>query len=323
VTKKHAWTLAKGVAAIAVLAAVLSRVSLRDLGQRMLHLQALDVALLVVITLAQVGVGVVRWWRLLRRLGEHVAWSALFADTVVGLMYSMFLPTTVGGDVVRAWRAARRCEKPHHAWSSSIFERIAGLLALASGGAFAAIFAVGTLVHVPPVLRWLALGVAAALLVTFLAASAPLRLLERLLASRLPVAVARDVRGVADDLAGPLASAGARLEALAWSVAYQVLGILFVIEGARALGDPGHAWAIVLGIPLIHVLSMIPITLGGFGLREGLFVGVLGELGIASDVALGLAAQWLASSVAFAILGAVVSVASRGSSSIPVDTEAP
>jgi uncharacterized membrane protein YbhN (UPF0104 family) len=317
--KKHAWTVVKGVAAIAVLAAVLSRVSLRDLAQRMLHLQALDILLLVVITLAQVAVGVVRWWRLLRRVGEHVSFASLFADTVVGLAYSMFLPTTVGGDVVRAWRAARRCDQPHHAWSTSIFERIAGLLALAAGGAFAAVFAVGTLVHFPPILRWLALAIAAALFVTFLAASAPLRLLERLLASRLPAAVARDVRGVGDDLAGPLASAGARIEALLWSVAYQVLGILFVIEGARALGDPGHAWGIVLGIPLIHVLSMIPVTLGGFGLREGLFVGVLGQLGIESDVALGLAAQWLASSIGFAIVGAIVSLASRGSSSVPVD----
>ena len=317
-TKKHAWTLAKGIAAVAVLAAVLWRAPLRDTAARMSSIPPIDVVWLVLLTLAQVGVGVVRWWRLLRRLGEDVTWGSLFADTVVGLMYSMFLPTTVGGDVVRSWRAARRCKKRHHAWSTMIFERIAGLLALA------AVFAVGALVHVPDLLRWFAVGVTGALLVAFLAASAPLRLLERLLASRLPTAVARDVRGVADDLAGPLSSAGARLEALAWSVAYQVLGILFVVEGARALGDPGHAWGIVIGIPLIHVLSMIPVTLGGFGLREGLFVYVLGELGIASGVALGLAAEWLASSVAFAVAGAVVSVASRGSSTLPSDApEAP
>jgi uncharacterized membrane protein YbhN (UPF0104 family) len=322
--KKHAWTIAKGIAAIAVLAAVLSRVNLRELGERMLHLRALDIAILVVVTIAQVAVGVVRWWRLLRRLGERASFGALFADTVVGLAYSMFLPTTVGGDVVRSWRAARRCDEPQHAWSTMIFERIAGLLALAAGGAFAAIFAVGTLVHIPDLLRWGAVAIAAGMLVAFLAASAPLRLLDRLLASRLPAAVARDVRGVADDLAGPLASTGARVEALAWSIAYQVLGILFVVEGASALGCPGHAWGIVLGIPLIHVLSMLPITLGGFGLREGLFVGVLGQLGIESDVALGLAAQWLASSVAFAIVGALVGLASRGTSSVPVDArEAP
>ena len=56
---------------------------------------------------------------------------------------------------------------------------------------------------------------------------------------------------------------------------------------------------------------MIPVTIGGLGLREGLFVAILGRLGVESDVALGLAAQWLASSVGFAIVGAVVALVSR------------
>jgi hypothetical protein len=164
---------------------------------------------------------------------------------------------------------------------------------------------------VPPVVRWLAIGIAAALMVVFFAASAPFRVLEKLLEKRLPDAAVRDLRGIVADLAGPLAGTGPRVEALAWSFAYQALGIAFVVAGARALGAPGHETAIVVGVPLVHVLSMIPVTLGGHGLREGLFVGVLGELGVASDVALGLAAQWLASSVLFAIAGAIVNVVAR------------
>jgi hypothetical protein len=66
--------------------------------------------------------------------------------------------------------------------------------------------------------------------------------------------------------------------------------------------------ALLIGVPVVHVLSMVPITLGGLGLREGLFVGVLGLLNVPSDVALGLAAQWLASSLAFAVAGAIVAV---------------
>ena len=64
----------------------------------------------------------------------------------------------------------------------------------------------------------------------------------------------------------------------------------------------------MVGVPIVHVLSMVPITIGGLGLREGLFVAILGRLGVESDVALGLAAQWLASSLMFAIAGAVVAV---------------
>jgi len=304
----RATSIAKGALAVAIFALVLYKVPLRDLGPRLARLRADDLALLIALTIAQVAIGVVRWWRLLHRLGERVAFASLFGDVLVGLAYNMFLPTTVGGDVVRAWRASRRVESSHRAWSTSIFERIAGLLAMAATGAIAALFAVGTVVSVPPLVRWLAIGIAAALMIAFFAASAPFRILERLLEKRLPEAAARDLRGIVADLAGPLAGAGARVEALAWSLAYQALGIAFVVAGARALGAPGHEAAIVVGVPLVHVLSMIPVTLGGHGLREGLFVGILGQLGVEPDVALGLAAQWLASSVMFAIAGAVVNL---------------
>lgn len=315
-------SIAKGIAAVAILAVVLYKVPLHELGVRLAHLAPRDVALLVVITIAQVAIGVVRWWRLLARLGERTSYVALFGDVLVGLAYNIFLPTTVGGDVVRAWRASHRMTESHRAWSTSIFERIAGLLAMAATGALAALFAVGTVVAVPPAIRWLALGVAVTLLAIFFAASAPFRLLVRLLERRLPAAATRDLRGIVDDLAGPLARTGPRVEALAWSLVYQALGIAFVVVGARALGAPGHEGAIVVGVPLVHVLSMIPVTLGGHGLREGLFVGILGQLGVESDVALGLAAQWLASSVLFAIAGALVTFA-RTDARTPTPTPTP
>jgi uncharacterized membrane protein YbhN (UPF0104 family) len=323
VKPKRAWTLIKAIATIGVLAVVVAKVPLRETGARLAHLGAGDVAVLLVLTVLQVSVGVVRWWRLLARLGERVPFGALFGDALVGLTYNMFLPTTVGGDVVRAWRASRRTRAAHAAWSTSLFERIAGLLAMALSGALAALVGASSVTSLPATVRWLALGVAAALLVAFFAVSWPFRVLARMLEARVPDAAVREVRGIARDLEGPLATAAARGEALAWSLAYQALGVAFVIVGARSLGAPGHALAIVVGVPLVHVLSMVPVTLGGHGLREGLFVGVLGALGVAPDVALGLAAQWLASSVLFAIAGAVVSLATRTAARPVVDGDAP
>lgn len=298
---------AKALATVAVLALVLRKVPLRDLALRMRALSVGDLGALVALTVLQVTVGVLRWQRLLRRLGERVAFFPLYGDVLVGLMYNMFLPTTVGGDVVRALRCRKRVEHGHAAWSSSLFERIAGLLAMALSGAVAAGVGLGSDARIPSVIRLLAGGLALALLVAFFFAAAPFRILVGRLERSLP-SVADDVRGIAADLSGPLATRGARVEALAWSLLYQALGIAFVIVGARALGAPGHALAIVVGVPIVHVLSMVPVTIGGLGLREGLFVAILGPLGVAPDVALGLAAQWLASSVGFAVVGAGVAL---------------
>jgi uncharacterized membrane protein YbhN (UPF0104 family) len=304
-------TIAKSIATVAILALVLAKVPMRDLGARLAALRSLDVAILIAVTIAQVTVGVVRWRRLLVRLGERPPLFALYGDVLVGLTYNMFLPTTVGGDVIRAIRARGRVARPSRAWSTSLFERIAGLLAMAASGAIAASVGIGADARIPPAIRLVAGAITAVLLVVFFFASAPFRILVRLLERRLPSA-ADDVRGIVDDLEGPLAKTAARAEALGWSILYQALGIAFVLIGARALDAPGHDLAILVGVPIVHVLSMVPVTIGGLGLREGLFVAILGPLGVPPAVALGLAAQWLASSVLFAIAGAVVALAETG-----------
>jgi uncharacterized membrane protein YbhN (UPF0104 family) len=298
-------TALKAVATIAILALVFWKVRIGELVAQLAHLRAFDVLLLLVITIAQVSVGVVRWWRLMHRLGERPSFFALYGDVLVGLTYNMFLPTTVGGDVMRALRARKRVHTPHHAWSTSLFERIAGLLAMAASGALAAAIGLGADARIPTSIRGIAIAITAVLLFIFFFASTPFRILVRMLEKRLPAA-ADDVRGIVADLEGPLATGAARVEALGWSILYQALGIAFVLVGARGLGAPGHDLAILVGVPLVHVLSMLPLTIGGLGLREGLFVGILRPLGVPSAVALGLAAQWLASSVAFALAGAVV-----------------
>jgi len=304
---RTAHTVVKAAVTLAILGLVLWKVPFRDLTARLSKLRASDIALLTGITIAQVSFAIVRWYRLLVRLGEKPRFLSLYGDALVGLTYNMFLPTTVGGDVIRALRARGRVRKTHHAWSSSLFERIAGLLAMAVSGALAASIGLGLDARIPSQIRIVAAVIAATFLGVFFFAAAPFRVLVRVLENRLPSA-ASDVRGIVGDLEGPLSTAGARMETLAWSILVQALGIAFVLAGARGLDAPGHEVAILVGVPIVHVLSMVPITLGGLGLREGLFVGILGMLAVPADVALGLAAQWLASSLAFAIAGAVIAL---------------
>ncbi len=299
---------AKAALTLLILAWLFRKIPPRTLLATLGAVSARDVLLLTLITVAQVTVSVARWWRLLRRLGERVGFGAVYADVLLGLTYNMFLPTTVGGDVVRALRASARTSRPSRAWSSSIYERIAGLLAMAATGALGALAATAMHAAVPRTVTIVTGSIALIFGGVFFAASAPFRLLVRLLANRLPEAATGHVRGIVEDLEGPLSSAGARLEALGWSLGYQLLGLAFCVVGARAMGDHGHDVAIVVGVPLVHVLSLAPVTIGGLGLREQLFVTILGLFGVSQAVALGLGAQWLLSSVAFALAGAAVAL---------------
>src|SRR4051812_25606846 len=115
-TRDRLVTAGKGIATILLLSVVVWRTPLRELGARLGELSAMNVLLLLFVTTMQVALSVVRWWRLLRSVGERVPYSAVFGDVCVGFIYNMVLPGGVGGDVVRALRARARLKTPHHAW---------------------------------------------------------------------------------------------------------------------------------------------------------------------------------------------------------------
>ena len=310
-TRDRLVTAAKAIATIVLLVLVLRRIPVADLAARVAHIRAVDILLLLVVTTTQVALNVMRWWRLLRSVGERVSYASVFGDLCVGILYNWILPGGVGGDVIRALRARARMQAPHHAWSTSIYERIVGLFAMTVTASVAVAVGVGSASALPEWLRTATYTLTFALALAFVFASLPFRWLVRVLGSRLPTAASADLAGIGADLQGPLAKLSVRAEALAWSLAYQGSNLVFVMVGAAALGAPGHERAIVVGVPIITVLSLAPITIGGHGLREGLYVSVLGALGMPVDVAAGLSAAFLASALLFSIIGACFMLASK------------
>jgi hypothetical protein len=253
--------------------------------------------LCLLVTVGQLLVGVLRWHRLLRRTGEHVRYRDLLFDHLVASAYNMVLPSAMGGDVIRAYRGGRRLAFAHHAWSTTLLERVVGVMCLA-------LLALPGIAIVPgaEVLRWPSLALVGLGVIVLVAAKAPLRFLARLALSRAP-RLAKLTEGVAADLEGPLGTAGSRVEAFGWTLLYQALGLSILAAVVAPTGDTALVAAVYTGLPLIVVASMLPVSIAGLGLRESLFVLVLGRLGVDQPTALALALVWLATYVFLAILG--------------------
>ena len=273
-------------------------------------LGGIDTIWISVLVALMLGFGVAsaaRWYRVLCRLDEPVSFRAILADTFAGMAYNMLLPTTVGGDVIRALRCAGRVSRTHRAWSSVLYERVAGVLAMALAGAIA--IAVVPSAQLGP-LRWVALGAAVLLTVLFVRLSAPFRLLLAILRRNLSGSP-EFVEGLARDLDDHLARRGPRVEVMAWSVLCVGLGYAYSIASALSLDAPDAIIPLVLGLPVIFVVSMVPITISGLGVREGLFVVVLGQFGVDGAVAMAIALQALAGLLFAAAVGLLVLVAER------------
>lgn len=295
----------KAAITLALIAILLWRT---DLGALRTALVAVDTPWLAALAGLMLVFGLAsaaRWFRVLARLGERPPWRAILGDTFVGMTYNMLLPTTVGGDVIRALRCSPRVSHKHRAWSSVLYERVAGLLAMALAGAIAIAIAPRAELGV---LRWVAVASAVVLAIAFIQLSAPFRVVLRVLRARIPGSPEL-LTGLARDLDGPLAAAGPRVETMAWSVLCVALGYAYSIVSALSLGDPSAVIPLLLGLPVIFIGSMIPITISGLGLREGLFVVVLGQLGVDRTIALAIAVQALAGLLFVAFGGLLVLLA--------------
>ena len=208
------------------------------------------------------------------------------------MFFSLALPTSVGGDVVRGWYLDGGSGRRLTAFLSVLLDRLSGLLLLL-------LLACGGVLLCPlPIPLWLTAtvwGMAASFLLGVLA----LPLLAR---SRLLSANHQEL-SVRLRLSLPLLL---RPGPLLLSAFVQAANVVLVWMLGRALGVPvagSYYWIVV---PVVSLLTMLPISLNGMGVREGGMVLLLGLQGVDAGLALTLSLLWFAVFTAVSLAGAPV-----------------
>lgn len=229
-----------------------------------------------------------RRWRLTgERLGMTISWSQAWREYYLSQVVNQTLPGGVVGDATRAMRSKDTAGLVPAA-HSVILERLAGqiaLLAVCGGGLVASSLS-------PRGPDW------PAWLVTFLLTAGAVVLLLLvsgvLLGRNGDSRAGRVVRDFSDSAATSLFSAQVRWRQLALSLGTAVSNIGGFWACAMAVGVAipiAHALAL---IPLILIMMLIPVSVSGWGLREGasalLFpvIGFSAAEGFAASVAFGL-----------------------------------
>lgn len=257
-----------------------------------------------------------RWREILRASGVTRSLPDLLALVMIGLFFNNFLPTAVGGDVVRGYYTSRREGEQVAGWSAVVVERVLGLgtLAVVAGSAAAVALTSGS----TTIARG-ALAAVAAVCACVTAASFAVFTwrgwrrwsLARSLAGRFP-RIWSGVESAVDLFHRP----GVRWpRILALSLALQVIAVLFHVAAARAVGIAVPAGLFFLIVPASVVVAMIPVSLNGLGLREATLTGLLVDSGVSVDRAATFALLATFVSYAFSALGGVVYPLYR----VPVD----
>jgi len=295
---------------LALLAVLLSRVEVSRLWiiARAASLPWLSTALALYYVM--IAVSAWRWGLLLEAQGLSFPLRRLTSSFFVATFFNNFLPSNIGGDVVRIADTAPAAGSRTLATTVVLIDRGIGLLGLvliaALGASLSVRFAAADLGPLSPLMLWA--GFAAA---TILAAPAllnpegftrllqPLRVLhadwidERL--GRLTDALTR-FRETPAALAGCFAGA----------VVVQGVLVAFYVAIAHSMRIPVGFAELALVVPISFIVQMLPISLNGFGVREATFGFYFTRLGLPLEAALLVSFVGAAVIMLFSLSGAAV-----------------
>lgn len=250
--------------------------------------------------------GAIRWHALLHGAGLSTSLRDSLRAYGVGAFSNNLLPTGFGGDAVRAWLVARSGRPLARAFTSVVVDRASALGCLLLLGLAGLALAPGS---IPVDLATLFLAITLACTAGAIVAVAVLR--HGGVARMLPALVRPWMDEITLTLRAYERERGLQILALVLGVVFQVLIIAQVWMLGRALHLSIDPPVLAVIVPLVLIATVLPISIAGFGVREGAYVSLLGAVGVsASDAA--LLSLLTVASMAIASLPGGIALATRG-----------
>jgi uncharacterized membrane protein YbhN (UPF0104 family) len=291
------WVLRAAISA-AVVAYILVDVDHRDLWAALSAVRAYDLVMPFAVYIAGQVLSAVKWWM----LGSSVGLYRPLADYVrfyfIGMFLNVFGLSTLGGDVVRGLYLGDG-RRPGLALNSVVFDRASGLAILMALGA-AALLAFPQY-GLPWVLTAACVAGGLALVVGWWTCPALVRLLPA--GNRLR-------RQVEQDLAPFWRDRRLLLVTAALSLVFHLSQVVVQWLLARAAGTPlPFSYCLVMH-PMLSLMLALPLSIGGFGVREGGYLYFLTRIDVDDSIAVTMGLLWWLMTALSGVVGAAVFVAS-------------
>lgn len=229
-------------------------------------------------------------WKLLLPAGIRL--RKLFSLYMIGAFFNSFLPGIIGGDAIKGFYLYKTTGKVGLALASVFMDRYIGLVVLIAICAVA--FPFGYQYLHGTNIEWIFLSV----------------ILAFILGSFLffGLRIGNQIKHFADlynyfhmyrNEKGTIG------KALLLSILVQFSGFSAVYVLAFGLGQTVPFLSLLIYLPLIILISMIPISISGLGVREGAFVLFFGFIGVKPEAAAAISLSWFISASAGSLIGLI------------------
>ncbi len=268
--------------------------------------------LIIAFSLHAIGltVSAIRWKMLLKSLNVKSKISYLVKSYLVATFFNHFIPSTIGGDSVRAYDSYRLGKDKTKGFVVVMIDRFLGLLALLFLVIGSTFFSVEISSQVPSLTLWILFFSLAAGMVLSLVLWPPMKLFEKL--RNRPNKIIAKIGSILYKVGSAFSQFSNNkkvlLKSLALSFLLQANVIFYYYLISVSLGFDVHIINFSLIIPLTIFVLMIPISVNGIGLRENVLYFFFSFFGIAKTQVIAFAWIEFSMLLVLGIIGGIVYV---------------
>lgn len=252
----------------------------------------------------------VRWSALARPIGFDLPTLTFVRRFFEGSFFSLCLPGSIGGDVVKAYRMSDSTTGRLLAGCTILADRFTGF------GALAALATTALTVQRYALGPWAAIGVGCLLLAAvMLPLGIAVGMLDKVLAW-LPEH--HRLRRFLGHLLPYQMRPSLLVRAVAWSMVVQMGGAFAVSLVGRSVGVnlPLSTW--FGSIPLVSLAMVLPISISGVGVREGGLAVLLGPHGVVKEQAVAIGLLWFVTTIICGLIGGLCFLSDRRPTTSPL-----
>lgn len=250
-------------------------------------------------------------WRLfINAAGHDVSIIYLMRLYVIGYFFNIFTPSNVGGDVCRSLHLGKELNDQRTAFTSTFLERFTGLFAMAILGLAFVVLGEKATTGIELSIMLIAgfTSIIALLCFSELASALAFRSLYLILEGGAERTIFRRLRNWTAKLEQAMSYAREKKslfgKAMILSFLFHLSAVANTYLAARAIGwqNPDFA-ALFVVVPLVLIVSMLPLTPSGIGIQEGAFLFFLQRIGATRAEALSVGFILRAKVLLIAFLG--------------------
>jgi hypothetical protein len=304
--KKYIMSAVRITLSLALLALIFSRIDIQNLLDHIKNLNLGLYLLGVALYFGFIACWSFRWRYIIKASGEQVALWKVFKTTLVGDFFGLFLPEAVGSDLARMYGLSRETGKGASTISTVLLDRAIGLISLSLMAMVALLLHTEMVGYreVAAVVIFLLAGLAGGWFLFF--NKSFMRRFRWVF--KIPY-VDRLENGLTDlyrTLHNLHQQPGLILNTLLISLALQIVEVLSVVLIGAALGMEVEVIHYFIYMPLIWVITTVPISIGGLGVRENAFAFFFRQVGVSSPLALALSLLYFSCRVISGLIGGLI-----------------